>query len=649
MEKVSVIIPIYNVEKYLRESIDSVINQTYKNLEIILVDDESQDNCGAICEEYAKKDDRIKVIHKKNGGLSDARNKGLEIATGEYIMFLDSDDFFEINACEVLYNEISSKKADMVTANYIQVDDDGTKWEKPIFDVNKFRNFEISINDFGDSFYVMNSPVCNKIFRKKFLDEINVKFQFGLPAEDAMFTMYCFIRAKKVYYIQDIIFNYRQRNNKTSISNNCSLEYFKGISKAYKILYDDFKSNNKLAYYRYFYAKSLSYMLYKFIDSDVMEYDEKIESLKTMRWFYKLSEELEIPTCQRSMMLIVDSIINERYDEAINYCKIIKEVRQFVPKELRGSMSKPDSKMYSEISKLDYKFEEGKKMFKLKFKNTYDAAVFSKYGLKESQEDYYSVKDNIFCVADGITRDLTDGTIINFPQNEEELKYLISKYPNPSGALLASKIFCKSVVNELSKYKKNEISEELLIKVMKKANKDIWEINKDRNIDYVKEDLYGTVAVGGVIIDNVLYCFSIGDCHISLLNDNLDIVFTTFNEHKQNEDYLNNIYIPKYGFDWSNPECRRMVRRDYRNRPEMKYKGNDISFGALTGEMEAEYYFKTYKVDLSNVKYVCAYSDGCEPNFENKENIKKVIENPESIKERGMEKTLIIYEKIGRG
>ena len=92
---ISVIVPIYGVEKYLKKAIESIQNQTYKNLEIILVDDESKDNCGAICEEYAKKDSRIKVIHKKNGGQASARNEGLKIATGEYINFFDPDDFLE--------------------------------------------------------------------------------------------------------------------------------------------------------------------------------------------------------------------------------------------------------------------------------------------------------------------------------------------------------------------------------------------------------------------------------------------------------------------------------------------------------------------------------------------------------------------------
>ena len=124
---------IQNVEKYIRTSIDSVLNQTYSNLEIILVDDGTEDNCGIICDEYKKKDERIVVIHQKNMGLAEARNSGLKIATGKYIMFLDSDDFFEKNSCEVLYKEISKRDADLVIGNYIHVDQNGKKWEEPLY------------------------------------------------------------------------------------------------------------------------------------------------------------------------------------------------------------------------------------------------------------------------------------------------------------------------------------------------------------------------------------------------------------------------------------------------------------------------------------------------------------------------------------
>ena len=105
---ISVIVPCYNVEEYLPKCIESILNQTYRNLEILLVDDGSPDNCGRICDEYAAKDSRIRIIHKKNGGLSDARNAALDVMTGEYVTFIDSDDYVSDDYVEYLYKIIKN-------------------------------------------------------------------------------------------------------------------------------------------------------------------------------------------------------------------------------------------------------------------------------------------------------------------------------------------------------------------------------------------------------------------------------------------------------------------------------------------------------------------------------------------------------------
>ena len=275
MDKITVIVPVYNVENYLEEAINSVISQTYKNLEILIIDDGSTDNSSQICDKYAKKDIRIKVFHQTNKGLSGARNTGLKNATGKYIMFLDSDDKFEPQACETMYKFIERTKADYAIGNYINIDEDGSKWENPIFKKDTYKEFTLSIKDYEKSFYIMNSAVWNKIFRKSFLDSLNITFVERLPAEDAIFTTTCFIKSKKVCYIPEVIYQYRQRYS-NSISNSCSKKYFDGINKAYNIIYQNFKDNNEIGFYRYFYAKSMNYILYKFIDSTKLEIQERI-------------------------------------------------------------------------------------------------------------------------------------------------------------------------------------------------------------------------------------------------------------------------------------------------------------------------------------------------------------------------------------
>lgn len=356
MDKVTIIIPIYNVEKYINEAVDSARNQTYKNLEIILVDDESTDLSGKICDEYLGIDDRIKVIHKKNGGLSDARNSGLDNCTGQYIMFLDGDDFLEPDAVEKMYNEIIEKDADYVIGNYINATEEGEKWEKPAFDIERYKPFKLSISDYKNSFFIMNSSVCNKIFKKEFIDNLNLRFIVGLPAEDAMFTTYCFIKSEKVYYTPVIVFNYRQRKG-GSISSSCTMKYFEGINKAYRIIYENFRDNNQLGYYRYFYAKSMNYIIYKFIDSELLDNEERKKVLKDMLWFYKLTVELEVPPCQRAVERVIGRVINGDYEIALKYCEVLKETRKYMTMQQREKMSKPDAEKYKQIGKLDEKYK----------------------------------------------------------------------------------------------------------------------------------------------------------------------------------------------------------------------------------------------------------------------------------------------------
>lgn len=144
---VSVILPIYNVEKYLNRCVKSIVNQSYKNLEIILVDDGSPDNCPTLCEDWAKRDSRIKVVHKENAGLGYARNTGIENATGDYICFFDSDDYIALDAIEKAYSLAAKEKSDIVVFGFCNVKSNGEtgktvipKTEKVTYSGNEVRN-----------------------------------------------------------------------------------------------------------------------------------------------------------------------------------------------------------------------------------------------------------------------------------------------------------------------------------------------------------------------------------------------------------------------------------------------------------------------------------------------------------------------------
>lgn len=183
---VSIIVPIYNVEKYIKECIDSIINQTYKNLEIILVDDGSPDSCPKICDEYSKKDKRIKVIHKENGGLSSARNAGLDVAKGEYVSFIDSDDIVDEKFIETLYNLCIENNCDISECNFQRFEKDIVKSSNNC-EIKVQTNHEMQERLYIPKYFARGIVVWNKLYKKYLYDD--VRFPIGKLNEDE-FTTY---------------------------------------------------------------------------------------------------------------------------------------------------------------------------------------------------------------------------------------------------------------------------------------------------------------------------------------------------------------------------------------------------------------------------------------------------------------------------
>lgn len=218
-ELISVIVPVYNVEKYLRKCIDSIINQTYKALEIILVDDGSPDNCGLICDEYAEKDSRVRVIHKENGGLSDARNAGLDIADGEYIMFVDSDDFVECDMCETLYTRLMKDKSDMSLCSIMCVDEGSNQIQDNLslnVDDAVLTKSE-AISKFGTHNACAYVVAWNKLY-KRFLWQ-NIRFPIGRLHEDEFVAHKLIDKCEKISTVSKRLYNYFQRCNSIMSSN----------------------------------------------------------------------------------------------------------------------------------------------------------------------------------------------------------------------------------------------------------------------------------------------------------------------------------------------------------------------------------------------------------------------------------------------
>ena len=214
---ISVIVPIYNVEFYLRRCVDSILKQTYKNLEIILVDDGSEDSCGTICDAYARNDKRIIVIHKKNGGLSDARNAGLEIIKGKYVTFVDSDDWIEATYVERLYKLLIENNADLSSCCFYHIDENNCLYNSPATDGKIFiwnRKTALMNMLLGNKLQV---SAWGKLFRSLFFTEMGFRFPVGRLFEDIPVTYSILLKANKIIYGNFALYNYFDRPQ--SISN----------------------------------------------------------------------------------------------------------------------------------------------------------------------------------------------------------------------------------------------------------------------------------------------------------------------------------------------------------------------------------------------------------------------------------------------
>lgn len=226
-ELISVIVPIYNMEKYLKKCVDSILNQTYSNLEIILVDDGSTDSSTKICDEYIKVDSRIKVFHKENGGLSDAKNFGLSKANGKYVAFVDSDDWIETNMYEDMYYKLKETESNIVICGRFIDYEDGKREEW-------YNKNEITMNReqsliYLNSFYNFDMSSCDKLYEKSLFD--NIKFPYGKKCEDAYTTYLLFDKSDKITYIPKCFYHYFQRSGSISRNEKINMDYIYAAEK----------------------------------------------------------------------------------------------------------------------------------------------------------------------------------------------------------------------------------------------------------------------------------------------------------------------------------------------------------------------------------------------------------------------------------
>lgn len=268
MTRFSIIVPIYNVEKYLKTCINSILAQTFSDFEVILVDDGSPDRCGKICDDYAEHDLRVKVIHKVNGGLSSARNAGLDVATGEYIIFIDSDDYWDDNtALEHIQKNLTETKADLLVFPAKRFYEDENKFTN-ILNLEVERSKINNENTDQAVKYMLENNIYraaawNKVIKKAIIDIHNMRFKVGYLSEDMDWCGDLIVHCNRFDFYENPFYVYRQQRKGSITSGKteklvadklymCQKGYKQGIG-----LSDKNKSQLLLSYYAYEYAVAL--------------------------------------------------------------------------------------------------------------------------------------------------------------------------------------------------------------------------------------------------------------------------------------------------------------------------------------------------------------------------------------------------------
>lgn len=299
MEKplISVIVPVYNAEKYLDRCVDSIVGQTYDNLEIILVDDGSPDNCPAICDTWAEKDSRIKVIHKENGGVSSARNAALDIAAGNYVTFVDSDDYIDNDMVDIMAAEARKISADVVIVGFEYENCDKVA-EKTDFSQIIFNDNDIILNYINDN---IRPEACAKFIKKSVIGSLRFNLAFGY-AEDLLFNYYVLKKCKRIVSLSDKKYHYVQNSGNSSTTAFITDTRINSY-KVFELILLDCKDDNELycaavkrftvsvfaILSRVMLVKEFSDKYYNDIVNTILKYKKDIISNNGVSKKYKLS------------------------------------------------------------------------------------------------------------------------------------------------------------------------------------------------------------------------------------------------------------------------------------------------------------------------------------------------------------------------
>lgn len=308
--KVSVIIPVYNVEKYLKQCVDSVLNQSYQDIEVILINDGSTDACPEICDEYKKKDARIIVIHQENGGSSSARNRGISVMTGEYVMFLDADDYWDdVDAVKRLIERVLKTNPDVLNYSYKKYYEDTEKKIPQFSEVGK-RPLEMDDKkgqlDFLTKDFLYIASACNKMIRAEVLSK-HMKFEEGKSSEDVEWCARLLVTSKTFDFVCENFYCYRQHATSTThtFGEKSCVDLKNNILGCIRIAEN---ATSEIQEYIYRYT---AYQLSTFVAVQALASkcpSECIEELKPYQWLFKYHGRNKRVTC----LYIIDKVIGLR-------------------------------------------------------------------------------------------------------------------------------------------------------------------------------------------------------------------------------------------------------------------------------------------------------------------------------------------------
>lgn len=332
MPKISIIIPTCNSKKYLKECIESMINQTFKDIEIILVDSSSNDGTQNIIKKYADIDNRIKFVQRPLEFVGISRNAALNTATGDYIMFCDSDDWFDLETCEKCYTQISKNDDDIVFFGHTEYYEETGQFKDVDYSIKSFSNFysgeSFQLSSLDNNF-IGGSECWHQIYKRKFLLDNNIKFGIEKFGEDTAFFIACLIKSKKVSVLPKYIYNYRKSSN--SSTSACSVSYWNDLftsrEKCFQIVCDSQYKEHYLKIFLPYYINSMTYWFERWSKNKNVNTEEFYDKLHIL--FKMLKENYSNIIEQRKSYIWSYNFFNKTSNEnweSRNFNKVIKSI-----------------------------------------------------------------------------------------------------------------------------------------------------------------------------------------------------------------------------------------------------------------------------------------------------------------------------------